>query len=170
MKSIPAVKLQYGEAEKPSDVIARISAERPTAVPGILSLVQQSQSIYVLVCVVDLVRRSSSVYRSFSALAALLWLSLSYSNSVDCSSVYPSFAADGCIFYLETLARSLGDSCEEKEYLLVLVDLGRAVHISSTSTRYFGTLRAELLDAIFLQQYVSSLPTQSYLILFIQSA
>ena len=40
---LPAVKLQYGEVEKPSDVIARISAERPTAVPGILSLVQQSQ-------------------------------------------------------------------------------------------------------------------------------
>ena len=31
------------EVEKPSDVIARISAERPPAVPGILSLVQQSQ-------------------------------------------------------------------------------------------------------------------------------
>ena len=40
---LPAVKLQYGEVEKPSDVIARISAERPPAVPGILSLVQQSQ-------------------------------------------------------------------------------------------------------------------------------
>ena len=29
--------------EKPSDVIARISAVKPTAVPGVLSLVQQSQ-------------------------------------------------------------------------------------------------------------------------------
>ena len=33
----------YGNAKKPSDVIARISAEEPSAVPGILSLVQQSQ-------------------------------------------------------------------------------------------------------------------------------
>ena len=31
------------EVKKPSDVIARISAERPSAVPGILSLVEQSQ-------------------------------------------------------------------------------------------------------------------------------
>ena len=29
--------------DKPSDVIARISAVKPTAVPGVLSLVQQSQ-------------------------------------------------------------------------------------------------------------------------------
>ena len=33
----------HGEASKPSYVIARISARRPSAVPGILSLVQQSQ-------------------------------------------------------------------------------------------------------------------------------
>ena len=33
----------YQHVKKPSDVIARISAERPSAVPGILSLVQQSQ-------------------------------------------------------------------------------------------------------------------------------
>ena len=125
-----------------------------------------------LVCVVDLVRRSSSVYRSFSALAALLWLSLSYSNSVDCSSVYPSFAADGCIFHLATLARSLGDTCAEKEYLLALVDLGRAVFISVTKPRqrYDATVvRAEMLDAVHLQQYVPSPLTQSYLTLFIQS-
>ena len=31
------------EVTKPSDVIARISAVKPTAVPGVLSLVQQSQ-------------------------------------------------------------------------------------------------------------------------------
>ena len=33
----------YGRVKKPSDVIAHMSAERPSAVPGILSLVQQSQ-------------------------------------------------------------------------------------------------------------------------------
>ena len=33
----------HGSVEKPSDVIARISAAEPSAVPGILSLVQQSQ-------------------------------------------------------------------------------------------------------------------------------
>ena len=32
-----------GEAENPCDVIARISTQHPTAVPGILSLVEQSQ-------------------------------------------------------------------------------------------------------------------------------
>ena len=31
------------EVKKPSDIIARISAEEPSAVPGILSLVHQSQ-------------------------------------------------------------------------------------------------------------------------------
>ena len=31
------------DGKKPSDIIARISAERPSAVPGILSLVHQSQ-------------------------------------------------------------------------------------------------------------------------------
>ena len=39
----PWYELWYGEVKKPSDVIAEISAERPSAVPGILSLVQQSQ-------------------------------------------------------------------------------------------------------------------------------
>ena len=119
------------------------------------------------------VRRSSSVYRSFSALAALIRFSHSHSKLVACSDVYTSFAADGCIFHLETLARSLGDSCAEKEYLLALVDIGRAAYIAATKSeqRYEDTaIRAELLDAIFLQQYVSSPPTQSYLILFIQSA
>ena len=33
----------YGNVQKPSDVIARISAQHPSAVPGILSLVEQSQ-------------------------------------------------------------------------------------------------------------------------------
>ena len=35
--------IRYGCVKKPSDVIADISADRPSAVPGILSLVQQSQ-------------------------------------------------------------------------------------------------------------------------------
>ena len=35
--------LWNNDIDKPSDVISRISALRPTAVPGILSLVQQSQ-------------------------------------------------------------------------------------------------------------------------------
>ena len=113
---------------------------------------------FSIVCVVDLVRRSKSVYRSFSALAALVQLSLSgpplYSN------VYPSFAADGRIFRLETLAHSLGGSCIEKEYLIALVDIGRAVSIAKTSPwkRYDDEARAELLDAINLQQYVPSTP------------
>ena len=99
--------------------------------------------------------RSSSVYRSFSALAALIRFSHSYVHLSNCSDVYGSFAADGCIFKLETLARSLGDSCAEKEYLLALVDLGRAAFIAATwhKHRYDGTvLRAELLDAISLRQ------------------
>ena len=102
------------------------------------------------------VRWSESVYRSFSALATLVQLSLSgpplYSN------VYPSFAADGRIFRLETLAHSLGDSCAEKEYLIALVDLGRAAPVAKTSPwkRYDDEARAELLDAIYLQQYVPS--------------
>ena len=88
--------------------------------------------------------------------------------------VYPSFAADGCIFHLDTLARSLGDTCVEKEYFLALVDLGRAALIAAPDIwhkqRYDDTvMRAELLDAIHLQQYVPSPLTQSYLTLFIQS-
>ena len=78
---------------------------------------------------------------------------------------------DGCIFRLETLALSLGDSCIEKEYLLALVDLGRAafITIAVPRQRYDDTaMRTELLDAIHLQQYVPSPPTQSYLILFLQ--
>ena len=39
----PALWIWYGKVEKPSDVIARISATEPSAVPGVLSLVQQSQ-------------------------------------------------------------------------------------------------------------------------------
>ena len=101
--------------------------------------------------------RSNSVYRSFSALAALI--QFTDSNKVSCgySDVYVSFAADGCIFHLETLARSLGDTCPEKEYLLALVDIGRAVLIAATDSdpEYDDTvMRAELLDAIHLQQYV----------------
>ena len=109
------------------------------------------------------VRRSSSVYRSFSALAALIRLSYSNADLFHCPDVYFSFAADGCIFKLETLARSLGDSCAEKEYLLALVDLGRAAFIAATlhmQSYDDAVMRAELLDAIHLQQYVRSPLTQ----------
>ena len=126
-----------------------------------------------LVCVVDIVCRSSSVYRSFFALVALIRFSHSRSFSSLFLGVYPSFAADGCIFHLETLARSLGDSCAEKEYLLALVDIGRAalIIVAWSVQRYDSTnLRTELLDAISLQQYVPFPPTQSYLIFFLQSA
>ena len=87
--------------------------------------------------------------------------------------VYGSFAADGCIFHLETLARSLGDTRAEKEYLLALLDLGRAALIATTSPkqRYDDTaMRAELLDAIHLQQDVPSPPTRSYLIIVLSRA
>ena len=117
-------------------------------------------------------RRSNSVYRSFSALAALIRFSHSTSDFLHCPLIYASFAADGCIFQLESLARSLGDTCVEKEYLLALVDLGRAALIAATwHTQGYddAVMRAELLDAIHLQQYVPSPPTQSYLILFLQS-
>ena len=118
------------------------------------------------------VRRSSSVYRSFSALAALIQFSHSYAHLSSCSDVYASFAADGCIFQLESLARSLGDTCVEKEYLIALANLGRAASIAKTSPwkRYDDEVRAELLDAIHLQQYVPSTPKQSYLLPFHQSA
>ena len=121
------------------------------------------------------VHRSNSVYRSFCALAALIRFSHSLPYPSPFAGVYPSFAADGCIFQLESLARSLGDTCVEKEYLLALVDLGRAALIAAPDIwhkqRYDDTvIRAELLDAVHLQQYVPSPPTQSYLILFLQSA
>ena len=118
-------------------------------------------------------RRSNSVYRSFSALAALIPFSHSDSGRSHSSDIYPSFAADGCIFHLETLARSLGDTRAEKEYLLALLDLGRAALIATASPkqRYDDTaMRAELLDTISLQQYVPSPSTQSYLILFLSRA
>ena len=119
--------------------------------------------------------RSNSVYRSFSALAALIQFTDSNKINYGYSGVYPSFAADGCIFQLESLARSLGDTCVEKEYLLALVDLGRAALIAAPDIwhkqRYDDTvMRAELLDAVHLQQYVLYPPTQSYLILFLQRA
>ena len=119
------------------------------------------------------VRRSSSIYRSFSALAALIRFSLSLLWSSPFADVYSSFATDGCIFQLETLARYLGDSCAEKEYLLALVDLGRAVLIEAywPKQRYDDVVRrTELLDAISLQQCVPSPPTQCYLILFLSRA
>ena len=105
------------------------------------------------------VHRSSSVYRSFSALAALIRFSLSgKSLFFSGSGVYPSFAGDGCIFHLETLARSLGDTCAEKEYLLALVDLGRAEYmvIALSEPEDDTAIRTELLEAIHLQQYVPS--------------
>ena len=119
------------------------------------------------------VHRSNSVYRSFSALAALIRFSHSIAQSFGRSGVYGSFA-DGCIFHLETLARSLGDTCVEKEYLLALVDLGRAALIAAPDIwhkqRYDDrVMRTELLDAIHLQQYVTTPPTQSQLILILQS-
>ena len=117
-------------------------------------------------------RRSNSVYRSFSALAALIPFSHSDSGRSHSSDIYPSFAADGCIFHLETLARSLGDTRAEKEHLLALVDLGRAAFIAAVrpvQTYDSTVMRAELLDAVHLQQYVPSPRTQSYLILFLQS-
>ena len=40
---VPQNGFRIHEVKKPSDVIARISAEEPSAVPGILSLVHQSQ-------------------------------------------------------------------------------------------------------------------------------
>ena len=106
------------------------------------------------------VRRSNSVYRSFSALAALIQFTDSNKVSSGYSRVYVSFAADGCIFHLETLARFLGDTRAEKEYLLALLDLGRAALIATASPkqRYDDTaMRAELLDTISLQQCASLL-------------
>ena len=106
--------------------------------------------------------RSNSVYRSFSALAALIQFTDSNKVSLSYSGVYVSFAADGCIFHLETLARSLGDTRAEKEYLLALLDLGRAALIATAWPRrgYDDTaMRTELCDAITLQQYVPSPPT-----------
>ena len=123
-----------------------------------------------------MVRRSNSVYRSFSALAALIQLSRSEaeeSNVTYFVYVYPAFAANGLIFHLETLARSLRDTCVEKEYLLALVDLGRAAFIATTKAkqRYDDKgMRTGLVNAIHLQQYVPSPQAQSYLILFLQSA
>ena len=116
--------------------------------------------------------RSNSVYRSFSALVALIQFTDSNKVSSGYSGVYVSFAADGCIFHLETLARSLGDTRAEKEHLLALVDLGRAAFIAAVrpvQTYDSTVMRAELLDAVHLQQYVPSPLTQSYLILFLQS-
>ena len=110
------------------------------------------------------VRRSNSVYRSFSALAALINLSYSTGKSIHCADVYSSFAADGCFLQPETLALSLGDTCVEKEYLLALVDLGRAAVIAAAGRmqRYDDTvMRTELVEAIHLQQYVPSPLTQS---------
>ena len=100
--------------------------------------------------------RSNSVYRSFSALAALIQFSHSLPAISIFSDVYPSFATDGCIFKLETLARSLADTCAEKEYLLALVDLGRAAYmaIALTEPEDDTAIRTELLEAIHLQQYV----------------
>ena len=111
------------------------------------------------------VHRSNSVYRSFTAFAALIRFSTE--GSPIYTNIYPSFAADGRIFHLETLAHSLGDSYVEKEYFLALVSLGRAVFITQVDTviprdaseaerlRFANTLRSELLHVLSLQQCVS---------------
>ena len=130
-------------------------------------------SVVFCLSVLLTVRRSNSVYRSFSALAALITFSYTMTGFFNYSDVYLSFAADGCIFKLETPARSLADTCPEKEYLLALLDLGRAALIATawTTQRYDDTaMRTELCDAITLQQYVPSPSTQSYLILFLSRA
>ena len=116
------------------------------------------------------VHRSISVYRSFSALVALI--EFTHTDKILFADVYASFAADGCIFHLETLARSLGDTCAEKEYLLALVDLGRAMYMTTALSEPEDdtTIRTELLEAIHLQQYVPSPPIQSCLIVVLQSA
>ena len=120
-------------------------------------------SVVLCLPVLFKVRRSNSIYRSFSALAALIRFSYSLPFPSHFRGVYPSFAADGCIFHSETLAHSLADTCPEKEYLVALVDLGRAALIASESWPMQGhddaVMRAELLDAISLQQYVPSPPT-----------
>ena len=136
--------------------------------------ISRSEYLSVILCLSVLlkVRRSSSIYRSFSALAALIRFSYSLPLLSPFMDVYPSFAADGCIFHLETHARSLADTCAEKDYLLALGDIGRAAFLALVipAQRYNDTvMRAELLDAISLQQYVPSPPTQSYLLLFLQS-
>ena len=110
--------------------------------------------------------RSDSVYRSFSALTALIQFSTISSSPY--SDVYPSFAADGRIFQLEDLAHSLTDSCSEKEYLLALVGLGQAAFVAQAGVvlpfnasktekqRFANSLRTEILRLISLQQCVSS--------------
>ena len=127
------------------------------------------QSFHLTVTTSLTVQRSNSVYRSFSALAALIQLSTTiYTLYTD---VYHSFAADGCIFHVETLAHSLTkESCVEKEHLLALVTLGKAVLIAKAGIvlsrdaseverqRFADTLRIELLHVISLQQCVPSTP------------
>ena len=113
------------------------------------------------------------MYRSYSALAVLIRFSLWASYSVPTASLYPTFATDGRIFQLETLASSLGDSCIEKEYLLALVDLGRAAFVASDMEylrnasrtemqQCANSLRAEILEAIFSQQCVLISPKQIF--------
>ena len=109
--------------------------------------------------------RSNSIYRSFSALTALIHFTVTDGVSYG-GSVYSSFAADGCIFHLDILAHTLGDSCVEKEYLLALVDLGREISVPKARADFFvfenqrfaDILRTDLLHLVSLQRYVSSSP------------
>ena len=113
--------------------------------------------------------RSNSVYRAYSALIALIRLSLSSITLHHC--VFLAYASNGCIFNLQKLA----DSCDEKEYLLSLVDLGQAACFARTrlyknsdlergGLRFSDSLRDVLLGIIPLQQYVHS-PSISTVIL-----
>ena len=96
------------------------------------------------------------MYHSFSALAALIRLSHSFPDFSPSFSIYPSFASDGCIFQVGTLAGSLGDSCDVKEYVLALVDLGRAALIALTSQCDADTMREKLLHVTSFKQYAPS--------------
>ena len=103
----------------------------------------------------------SSVDQPHSSLAILIKIAL-----VDVDfliDIYPSFITDAVLLHLQTLA----DSCDEKEYLLSLVDLGRAACFARTrlyknsdlehgGLRFSDSLRDELLGIIPLQQYVHS--------------
>ena len=110
--------------------------------------------------------RSNSAHRSYSALAALIRYSVTRPPSLELSCLYPSFAADGCIFYLRVITDSLKGPCNEKEYFLSLADLGQAAFIASDidflrdaseakRQRCADILRTDFLDVI-LKQYVAS--------------
>ena len=111
-------------------------------------------------------RRSASIYRSFSALTALIRFSLlEHPKSVDDYHIpiYAPFAADGRIFHLQTLADSLKNYHDARKYLTALVDLGNAALITSTVVDDWHesdteNLRSEILNIITSQLYVPSPP------------